>query len=150
VDLKLRLLEPGDEGMLRLLADEEADFGLDEPSGLSRALADADAEAYLRDPGVLHWVAEEDGLVLGHLLAYVERRRANPPRQLLLYDIGVREASRRRGVGTALVDAMREWMRAKRVEEAWVPADSPEAEAFYAACGFVRDEEQPVQMTLRL
>jgi hypothetical protein len=36
------------------------------------------------------------------------------------------------------------------VEEAWVPADSPEAEAFYAACGFVCDEEQPVQMTLRL
>jgi GNAT superfamily N-acetyltransferase len=148
--VKLRLLEPGDEGLVRLLAEEEADFGLDEPSGPSRALAEADAAAYLRDPGVLHWVAEEDGVVLGHLLAYVERRRANPPRQLLLYDIGVREASRRRGVGTALVEAMREWMRAEQVEEAWVPADSPEAEAFYAACGFVRDEEQPVQMTLRL
>jgi GNAT superfamily N-acetyltransferase len=94
--------------------------------------------------------AREDGLFLGHLLAYVERRRANPPRQLLPYHIGVRETSRRRGVGTALVDAMREWMRAEGVEEAWVPADSPEAEAFYAACGFVCDEEQPVQMTLRL
>jgi GNAT superfamily N-acetyltransferase len=147
--VKLRLLEPGDEGLVRLLAEEEADFGLDEPSGPGRVLAEADAAAYLRDPGVLHWVAEEDGVVLGHLLAYVERRRANPPRQLLLYDIGVREASRRRGVGTALVEAMRDWMRAERVEEAWVPADGPEAEAFYAACGFVRDAEQPIQMTLR-
>jgi GNAT superfamily N-acetyltransferase len=98
----------------------------------------------------LHWVAEQDEVVIGHLLAYVERRRALPARQLLLYDIGVREASRRAGVGKALVDAMRDWMAAENVEEAWVPADSPEAEAFYAACGFVRDEEQPVQMTLRL
>ena len=31
-----------------------------------------------------------------------------------------------------------------------MPADSPEAEAFYAGCGFVRDDDQPVQMTLRL
>jgi GNAT superfamily N-acetyltransferase len=148
--VKVRLLEPGDESLVRLLAEEEADFGLDEASGPSRALAEADAAAYLRDPGVLHWVAEEDGVVLGLLLAYVERRRASPPRQLLLYDIGVRLASRRRGVGTALVEAMRDWMRVEQVEEAWVPADSAGAEAFYAACGFVRDDEQPVQMTLRL
>jgi len=31
-----------------------------------------------------------------------------------------------------------------------VLADHPGAEAFYRACGFARDDEQPVQMTLEL
>jgi N-acetylglutamate synthase-like GNAT family acetyltransferase len=94
-------------------------------------------------------VAEEGGVVVGHLLSYVELRRAGEPRQLLLYDIGVREAIRRRGVGTGLVLAMRRWTRDEGVDEAWVLADSPDAEAFYTACGFARDDEQPIQMTLR-
>ena len=45
---------------------------------------------------------------------------------------------------------MRRWMRDQRVNEAWVLADNPEAVAFYAACGFARDDEQAVQMTLTL
>jgi N-acetylglutamate synthase-like GNAT family acetyltransferase len=99
---------------------------------------------------VLHWVAEEDGVVVGHLLCYVELRRAGEARQLLLYEIGVRQASRRRGVGTRLMQAMRQWMKDEGVVEAWVLADNPRAKAFYAACGFARDDEQPIQMTLRL
>jgi N-acetylglutamate synthase-like GNAT family acetyltransferase len=98
---------------------------------------------------VLHWVAEEDGVVVGHLLCYVELRRAGEMRQLLLYEIGVRQASRRRGIGTALMQSMRRWMNDEGVVEAWVLADNPGAEAFYAACGFARDDEQAIQMTLR-
>jgi N-acetylglutamate synthase-like GNAT family acetyltransferase len=99
---------------------------------------------------VLHWVAEEEGVVVGHLLCYVELRRAREARQLLLYEIGVREARRRHGIGTRLVRAMRRWMNDEGVVEAWVLADNPGAEAFYATCGFARDDEQPIQMTLRL
>jgi GNAT superfamily N-acetyltransferase len=146
----IRRLGPGDEGVVAVLAADDADFDLEERSGPREPVAGADAAAYLRDPSVLHWVAEEDGVVVGHLLAYFERRRAGPPRQVLLYEIGVREAHRRRGVGRALVEAMRRWMIDEDVAEAWVPADSGEAEAFYAACGFVRDDVQPVQMTLQL
>ena len=50
----------------------------------------------------------------------------------------------------ALVEAMRSWMEEEGVSKAWVLADHSGAEAFYAACGFVRDDEQPVQMTLAL
>jgi aminoglycoside 3-N-acetyltransferase I len=146
----IRRLGPSDEGVLEVLAADEQDFDLAERGGPRSAVTGADAAAYLSDPSVLHWVAEEDGVVIGHLLAYLERRRAGLPRQVLLYEIGVREAHRRRGVGTALVEAMREWMRTEDVAEAWVPADSGEAEAFYAACGFVRDDVQPVQMTLTI
>jgi aminoglycoside 3-N-acetyltransferase I len=148
----IRRLGPGDEAVLAVLAADEADFDLEEP-GEDRSrepVTGADAAAYLSDPNVLHWVAEEGGVVLGHLLAYLERRRAGPARQVLLYEIGVREAHRRRGIGTALVDAMRDWMVEHDVAEAWVPSDSGDAEAFYAACGFVRDDVQPVQMTLTI
>lgn len=146
----IRRLGPGDEHVLAVLAADEPDFDLEERSGPRSPVTGADAAAYLSDPNVLHWVAEEGGVVVGHLLAYVERRRAGDARQVLLYEIGVREAHRRRGIGTALVGAMREWMVEHDVAEAWVPADSGEAEAFYAACGFVRDDVQPVQMTLAL
>jgi N-acetylglutamate synthase-like GNAT family acetyltransferase len=133
-----------------VLAEEEEDFDLAERSAPSRPLAADEAAAYLREPTVLHWVAEEGGVVVGHLLSFVELRRAGEPRQLLLYEIGVRQASRRRGVGTVLVQEMRRWMSDEEVDEAWVLADNPNAEAFYAACGFVPDDQQPVQMTLRL
>ena len=147
-DTPTRLLGPGDEALLARLAEEEPDFDLAGRSTPRAPLSPADASAYLTDPSVLHWVAEEDGRVVGDLQCYVERRGAGAARQLLLYDIGVREADRRRGVGTALVQAMRAWMEREAVDEVWVLADNPGAEAFYAACGFSRDDEQPVQMTL--
>jgi GNAT superfamily N-acetyltransferase len=134
--------------VLRTLAEEEEDFGLAEGGGPREPISGEDAEAYLGDPAVLHWVAEEEGAVVGHLLCYVERRRTGVPKQLLLYDIGVRRARRRRGIGSALVGAMRAWMREEGVVEAWVLADNPGAESFYSACGFARDDDQPVQMTL--
>jgi GNAT superfamily N-acetyltransferase len=146
----IRRLGPGDEAVLAVLAADEEDFDLADRGGPRNPVTGADAAAYLGDPSVLHWVAEEDGVVVGHLLAYLERRRAGHARQVLLYEIGVREAYRRRGIGTALIAEMRSWMVDHDVAEAWVPADSGDAEAFYAACGFVRDEVQPIQMTLSL
>jgi GNAT superfamily N-acetyltransferase len=150
VGVEIRLLGPGDEGVLALLAADEPDFDLADRGGPGPPLTGDAATAYLSDASVLHWVAEEDGGVLGFLLGYLERRRAGASRQLLLYEIGVRDAHRRRGVGRALVEAMRDWMAQHDVAEAWVLADNSGAEGFYAACGFVRDAEQPVQMTLSL
>ena len=144
---EIRLLGPGDEAVLAVLAADEPDFDMAGTS--SPRLPTPDATAYLADPAVLHWVAEDHGRVIGHLMSYVERRRAGEARQVLLYEIGVREAFRRRGVGRALVEAMRDWMAGEGIAEAWVLA-TPEAEPFYAACGFARDEEQPVQLTLTL
>lgn len=106
--------------------------------------------AYLADRNVLHWVAEDDGAVVGHVLCYLERRRAGDASQLLLYEIEVRESHRRRGVGRLLIAAMEEWMRANGVHDVWVLADNAGAEEFYAACGFARDAQQPVQMSHRL
>jgi N-acetylglutamate synthase-like GNAT family acetyltransferase len=128
---------------------DDAAFDVLGRGGPRGALRPEAAAAYLADPAVLHWVAEEEAGVVGHLLCYVERRRRGDERQLLLYEIGVRSDRRRRGVGRALVDAMDEWMRGEGIPEVWVLAD-PEAEEFYAACGFARSVEPAVPMERRV
>jgi ribosomal protein S18 acetylase RimI-like enzyme len=146
----VRLLGPGDEAVLRLLNDEDADFALQGRGGPGRPLEPADAAAFLTDPTVRLWVAEEDGRVLGFNLCYVLRRRNDAAREVLLFEIGVRQGDRRRGAGRALVAALQVFMERERLEECWVLADNPGAIDFYAACGFVRDEEQGLQMLLTL
>jgi GNAT superfamily N-acetyltransferase len=148
--IQIRRLGPGDEAVLQQLAADEPEFDVAGRSEPAEPVSRADAAAYLADPTVLHWVAEDDGLVVGDLLCYVERRSTKRPRDLLLYEIGVRESYRRQGIGTTLLEVMRKWMEDESVEEVWVLADNPEAEKFYASFGFARDEGQPVQMTLSL
>jgi GNAT superfamily N-acetyltransferase len=150
----VRRLGPGDEGVLALLAAEAPDFDLAGRSVPEQALSPGEAAAYLGARDVLHWVVEEGGEVVGellcHLLRLPSRDESHDGRELLLYSIGVRASRRRRGVGRALVAEMRRWMDLRGVRQAWVLADNPAAEAFYAACGFVRggEHEQGVLMLL--
>src|SRR5262245_66353749 len=115
----VRRLRPGDEGVLATLAREDAEFDLAEPDGPRPPLDPADAAAYLADPDVLHWVAEDAGVVVGHLLCLVQRRRSGEARQLLLYDIGVRSTHRRRGIGRSLVGAMEAWLAEQGGAAGW-------------------------------
>jgi GNAT superfamily N-acetyltransferase len=148
--LAIRRLARGDEPVLALIAEEAPDFDLAGRTAPERPLSTGDAAAYLDDPGVLHWVAERDGRVVGELLCHLLRLPSGAGRELLLYSIGVRAGERRRGVGSALVREMLRWMREADVPEVWVLADNPGAEAFYAACGFGRggEHEQGVLMVL--
>ena len=146
----VRRLGPGDEAVLAAMAEDASDFDLAGLSGPEPPLARSDAAAYLADPAVLHWVAEEEGQVVGELLCHLLRLPSGAGRELLLYAIGVRSPHRRRGIGRALVEEMLRWMEDGDVPEVWVLADNPGAEAFYAACGFERgaDNEQGVLMLL--
>jgi GNAT superfamily N-acetyltransferase len=139
--IAVRRLGPGDEAVLEQLAREAPEFDLAGRSTPDEPLAPADAAAYLADESVLHWIAEEQGRVVGELLCHVLGMPHGPGRELLLYSIGVREGHRRRGVGRALVEAMVRWAAGTGVREVWVLADNPGAEAFYEACGFRRGAE---------
>ncbi|MDQ3889568.1 MAG: GNAT family N-acetyltransferase [Actinomycetota bacterium] len=152
VAFTIRRLGTGDERVLAALAAEAPDFDLTGRSTPEPPLSPSAAAAYLADPAVFHWVAEEETIVVGELLCYLLLLPSRHGRELLLYSIGVRVGHRRRGVGTALVRKMLEWMENAGVPEAWVLADNPGAEAFYAACGFTRgaDTEQGVLMLLEL
>jgi GNAT superfamily N-acetyltransferase len=146
----VRRLGPGDESVLVLLAEQAPEFDLAGRSSPECPLSASGAAAYFADPGVLHWVAEEDGRVIGELLCHVLRLPSRDGRELLLYSIGVRGSDRRRGVGRALVGEMIRWMKGAGVPDVWVLADNPAAEAFYAACGFEPggEGEQGVLMLL--
>ncbi len=113
----VRRLGPGDEDVLALLARDEADFDLAARGGARPPLETGAAAAYLADAGVLHWVAECRGDVTGHLLCLVQLRRVAPVRQLMLYEVGVRRAWRRRGGGRALLGAMADWMARHEVTD---------------------------------
>ena len=136
----IRRLGPGDEPTLALLARDAPEFDLAGRTAPEEPITAGDAAAFLADPSALYWVAEEDGVVVGELLCHVLSLPSPEARELLLYSIGVRESHRRRGVGTALVHTMLEWMSEAGVPEVWVLADNPGAEAFYAACGFERGD----------
>ena len=146
----VRRLGPGDEPVLDLLAREDGDFDGPGHGGPRQPLDRDDARTYLSDPSILHWVAEEGGAVLGALSAYVLRKRAGDHAEVLLYEIGVRAAQRRRGIGRALVEELYRWMRSHDVGEVWVLAGNPAAAAFYRACGFEIPASTPVYLQRRL
>lgn len=139
----MRRLGPGDgEVLRRLVAVSEAlDIATPQRDGAA-PLGDAEAAAYLADPSVLHWVAEDGGQLVGSLVCNVLRRRAGDPREVLLFEIGVHERVRRRGVGCALVDALHAWCAAEHVPVVWVLADDDGAVAFYRACGYAPEDGQ--------
>jgi ribosomal protein S18 acetylase RimI-like enzyme len=149
-NLRLRRLQRGDESVLHRIAVDDADFGLAGSGEPDQPLDADDADAYLGDPSVLHWVAEEDAELLGFLQCQIVRKRTGGPVELLLYEIGVRAHARRRGVGRALIDEMVAWMRTHGVDEVWVLADNPGATAFYEAVGFDVAPEAPVYLTRTL
>ena len=151
MSIDIRRLGPGDEDVLATIAQEADDFDLAGASQPEAPLAAPDAAAYLSDPAIVHWVAEDAGVVVGELLCHVLRLPSGSGRELLLYAVGVRAARRRRGIGTALLREMLAWARGERIEVVWVLADNPGAEAFYAACGFgPGDEEQAVYLQRRV
>jgi ribosomal protein S18 acetylase RimI-like enzyme len=126
--LSIRRLERGDEVVLSALARDAGEFDVE---GRTQELTELDPEsaaAYLRNPDILHWVAEQNGRVDGMLLCYVQHKWHAPARELMLYEIGVRATARRQGVGRALMEAMETWMRENGVQDVWVLADNPDAD----------------------
>jgi ribosomal protein S18 acetylase RimI-like enzyme len=96
---------------------------------------------------VLFWTATDGGAIAGFLYCLHLPLRCGQGQELLLYEIGVRSAWRRRGVGRALLATMDGWMAAHDVADVWVCADNDIAVDFYRASGFASPEPQPVYMT---
>ncbi len=145
----IRRLGPGDEPALALLSRDDADFDVAGRVHGRPPLSPTAASAFLADANMLCWIAERDGEVLGFLFCHRLPLRDRERGELLLYEIGVRTAERRQGVGRALVDEMYAWMGAHDIDEVWVLADNPDAVEFYRACGFRMSDGQATYMTAR-
>jgi GNAT superfamily N-acetyltransferase len=144
--LSIRRLVIGDEATLASLADDDADFDLPGKGKPRPPLSDDEAHRYLADPSVIHWVAEIGDELVGHLQGYVLHKRTADGVEVILYEVGVRIAHRRRGVGRALVETLLAWTDERGLGEVWVLADHPGAMAFYRSCGFEIGEGPPVFM----
>ena len=148
--ISIQRLGPGDEAILIRLATEDADFDV---AGRGEPIRPLDAETtqrYLSNPTVLHWVALENNTLIGTLYCIFLPLGAGDPGELLLYEIGVHQLWRRRGIGRFLIAEMENWMRLHYVNDVWVLADNPIAVEFYRACGFTIENPQPVYMTRHL
>ena len=145
--LSIRQLSRGDEAELEYLALHDAEFDIPGRGGPRQPLNFEQARAYLSDPDVLFWVAIQGGSIVGFLSCHIVPKRAGPPRELFLYEIGVHARSRLRGIGRLLVTEMEAWMRSNRIAEVWVLSDNRDAESFYQACGFAVEAAQPKYLT---
>ena len=147
--LSIRRLGLADKETLALLAREDADFDVPGRGETLEPLSDEAASRYLQNPFLVHWVAEEEGRVVGHMNGYILPLRAGGIVEFLLYEIGVRNSHRGQGVGKALVRTMLDWMRDNHIQVTWVIADNPGAFEFYGKCGFGKVEGTLTQMEIR-
>ena len=104
----------------------------------------------LRDENAVVAVAEIDGKVVGHIYAAVTNRAESAFNQasahMYIHQIGVDDDARRRGVGTALIDFVRDRTRALGLRTIQVDhwAFNGRARAFFEASGF-----SPLKVILR-
>lgn len=149
----IRRLNETDVPVLELLAAEDGDFDIEGRGEAIEAPDPVRARAYLANPAVLFWVSTDGAVITGFLQCLVLPVRTGRGREVLVYEIGVRKAYRRRGIGRALMMHLEKWMRGEAIDEMWVAADNPGAERFYRACGYARTGPQffqPVYMSKEL
>lgn len=137
----VRRLQPGDHVALRGLAELFAAAFADAATYLARAPSAAYLDDVLADPGVLALVAEAGGDVVGGLVAYELRKLEQERSEVYIYDLAVAEAHRRRGIATALIDALRSLARERGAWVVFVQADHGDAAAIalYARLGTRED-----------
>src|SRR5947199_8478044 len=103
--IPFRLLEPGDEGVVRELATYDGP---------------GDPEALLADPRTLMLVAFDGDLPVGFVLAHELPRRHGEPTNLFLYEVDVAENHRRRGIASALLAQLAELARQRGIRTGFV------------------------------
>ncbi len=148
--LNIRRLGIKDGKTLSVLAKDDADFDVHGRGKPLKALNGAALRRYLGNPYLCHWVAEEKGEILGFLCGYFLPLRTQKTDEFLLYEIGVRQTHRLRGIGRALMGGLYRWMKTKRVKVVWVIADNPGAFNFYRKCGFKKVPGTLTQMERHL
>jgi ribosomal protein S18 acetylase RimI-like enzyme len=109
--MDIRALGPGDEDAVRAAA-----ILFDSPP-----LAEA-TSAFLHDPRHCLLLAYEDGQPAG-FVSGVEMTHPDKGTEMFLYELGVDEAFRRRGIATALVTTLRDLAVARGCYGMWVLTD---------------------------
>jgi aminoglycoside 3-N-acetyltransferase I len=120
--ISIRLLEPGDEGVVRELATYAGP---------------GDPEALLADPRTLLLVAFDGERPVGLVLAYELPRRHGDPAKLFVHEVDVAESHQRRGIASALLGRLADHARERGIRAGFVLADpgNGPANALYRSAG---------------
>ncbi len=104
---------------------------------------DAYADALLARAETVLLVAEGEGKMVGALAAYVLPKFEQARSEVYIYDLAVAESCRRRGVATALIEALRRIAREIGAWMVYVQADTaPEDEPARALYGKLGTREE--------
>lgn len=120
--ISVRLLEPGDERVVRELATHDGP---------------GDPEALLADPRTFLLVAFDGERPVGLVLAHELPRRHGDRAKLFVYEVDVAESHRRRGIASALLGRLADLARERGIRAGFVFADpgNGPANALYRSAG---------------
>ena len=99
----VRRLGKGDSEAARALNRLFAEVFEDEASYASAPSSQAYLDRLLSRDGLIILVAEDDGTLVGGLVAYVLEKLEQERSEIYIYDLAVAEGHRRQGVATALI-----------------------------------------------
>jgi len=121
-DIEIRLLQSGDENVLRALKTYD---GPGDPEGL------------LADPRTLFLVAFDGEHPVGFVLGHELLRRHGDRAKLFVYEVDVAETHQRRGIGKALLARLAELARERGIRVGFVLTDHDNvpANALYGSAG---------------
>jgi ribosomal protein S18 acetylase RimI-like enzyme len=121
-EFSIRLLAPGDEGVVRELADYD---GHGDPEGL------------LADPRTLLLAAFDGGRPVGFVLAHELPRRRGDRAKLFVYEVDVAETHRRRGIASELLARLAGLARERGIRVGFVltEEENEPANALYRSAG---------------
>ena len=106
--------------MLALFAEVFDDLN----SYQSKIASDAYLESRLKDDTFIALAAIVDGRVVGALAAYVLKKFEQERSEIYIYDLGVLEDRRRRGIATGLINKVREIAKEIGAWVVYVQADT--------------------------
>lgn len=118
----IRRLGPADVATMRQLNALFA-RAFDDPASYAAPPTDDELAARLAKPHVAVIVATAAGEVVGGLVAYELEKLEQAHSEFYLYDLAVDAAHRRRGIATALIDALRRLAAARGAWVVFVQAD---------------------------
>lgn len=126
----IRMLSPDDLAAMHALLDLYGEAFAEPDTYSSGHRPD---EAYLRQllasPGFITLVAEQAGRVVGGLSAYVLPKFERARSEVYIYDLAVAADCRRRGIASALIEALKPVARARGAWVIFVQADREDAPA---------------------
>jgi ribosomal protein S18 acetylase RimI-like enzyme len=102
-----------------------------------------EGKKFLANKDNLLLLAYENNIPVGFLTAHRLQRFDKRKAEILLYEIGVNQDFRRKGIGKSLIEEVKKWAKKVDADEVWVLTEktNPAAIAAYQSAGGV--EESP-------